>query len=212
MDRDLELLHAWREGDGNAGDELLLRYHKLIWRTVATKIPEPAVEDLVHEVIETLIKRRDQLHSDVKFRSYAMAVTRRMIQGFIRERYRKPVDLAGLMGNSVQELGVGPSSIVLAKQQDRLLLEALRSLPLDDQFVLELYYWEGMTGPELAAVFDLLEPTVRGRLRRAKERLGKKMVELARHHHELAETMTNFDRWAAGVREAIDHQGSDPSA
>ncbi len=211
MDQELKLLHDWRAGDLKAGDRLLVRYHKLIWRTVATKIPEHAVEDLVQEVIVAIIKRRDALESDVKFRSYAMAVTRNVIQGYIRKRYQRPVDLAGLMESSVKELGMGPSSVVLARQQDRLLLEALRSLSLDDQFVLELYYWENMSGPELGAVFDLLEPTVRGRLRRAKRRLDAKMGELAADHHELAETMTNFESWAAGVREAIDRQGLDRS-
>lgn len=209
MDEELKLLHAWRAGDLEAGDRLLVRYHKLIWRTVATKIPEHAVEDLVQEVIVALIKRRDTLESDAKFRSYALAVTRNVIQNFIRKRYQRPVDLAGTMESSVQELGMGPSSIVLAKQQHRMLLDALRSLPLDDQFVLELYYWEGMTGPELGAVFDILEPTVRGRLRRAKKRLDERMGDLAKQHQELAETMTTFESWAAGVREAIDLQGLD---
>ena len=38
MDPEIELLRAWRAGDGKAGDRLLLAYHKLIWRTVATKV------------------------------------------------------------------------------------------------------------------------------------------------------------------------------
>lgn len=209
MDRELQLLLDWRNGDGKAGDELLLRYHKLIWRTVATKVPADAVEDLVQEVILAVVKRRDKLESDVKFRSYAMAVARNVILGHIRDRYRKPVDNVGFLESSVQELGVGPSSIVLAKQQDRLLLEALRNLPIDDQFVLELYYWENMTGPELAAVFNCLEPTARGRLRRAKLRLEAKMVDFAKQHSELAETLTSLDSWAANVRKAIDRQAVD---
>lgn len=209
MDRELALLQDWRNGDGKAGDELLLRYHKLIWRTVATKVPADAVEDLVQRVILALIERRDDLESDIKFRSYAMAVARNVILGYIRERYRKPVDHAGVLDSSVQDLGVGPSSIVLARQQDRLLLEALRNLPIDDQFVLELYYWEDMTGPELGAVFDCLEPTARGRLRRAKQRLEANMVALAKQHRELAETLTTLDTWAAEVRKSIDRQAGD---
>lgn len=204
MDPELKLLRDWRNGDGKAGDALLLRYHRLIWRTVATKVAEGEVEDLVQRIILALIERRDELGSDLKFRSYAMAITRNVILGHFRERYRKPVDLVGIVESSVQELGAGPSSIVLAKQQDRLLLEALRSLPIDDQFVLELYYWEDMTGPELGAVFDCLEPTARGRLRRAKLRLEAKLAELAKQHRELAETLSNLDSWAAGVRAAFE--------
>ena len=204
MDPELQLLQDWRNGDGKAGDALLLRYHRLIWRTVATKVPEDAVEDLVQRAILALIERRDELASDLKFRSYAMAITRNVILGYFRERYRKPVDSVGVMESSALELGAGPSSIVLAKQQDRLLLEALRSLSLDDQLVLELYYWEDMTGPELGAVFQCLEPTVRGRVRRARLRLEQKLGELAQQHQELLETLTNLDSWAAGVRAAFE--------
>ena len=131
---------------------------------------------------------------------------RKMILGHFRERYRKPVDHVGVADTSVKDLGAGASSIVLAREQDRLLLEALRSLSLDDQLVLELYYWEGMTGAELGAVFDCLEPTVRGRLHRAKGRLELELVELSKQHRELAETMTDLDAWAASVREALQPQ------
>ncbi|MCB9712393.1 MAG: sigma-70 family RNA polymerase sigma factor [Myxococcales bacterium] len=206
MDPEIELLRRWRDGDGKAGDQLLLRYHTIIWRTVATKVPEAEVEDLVQRVILALVERRDRISSDLKFRSYALAVARKMILGHFRERYRKPVDHVGVADTSVKDLGAGASSIVLAREQDRLLLEALRSLSLDDQLVLELYYWEGMTGAELGAVFDCLEPTVRGRLHRAKGRLELELVELSKQHRELAETMTDLDAWAASVREALQPQ------
>ncbi|MCA9656301.1 MAG: sigma-70 family RNA polymerase sigma factor [Myxococcales bacterium] len=206
MDPEIELLRRWRDGDGKAGDQLLLRYHTIIWRTVATKVPEAEVEDLVQRVILALVERRDRISSDLKFRSYALAVARKMILGHFRERYRKPVDHVGVADTSVKDLGAGASSVVLAREQDRLLLEALRSLSLDDQLVLELYYWEGMTGPELGAVFDCLEPTVRGRLHRAKGRLELELVELSKQHRELAETMTDLDAWAASVREALQPQ------
>lgn len=204
MDPEIELLQAWRAGDGKAGDKLLVAYHRLIWRIVATKVPDDAIEDLVQKVILALLERRDAVESDLKFRSYVMAITRHVIAGYYRDRNGKPVELVDVFESSVRDLGVGPSSIVLAREQDRLLLEALRSLPLDDQLVLELRYWENMTGPELGAVFDCLEPKIRSRLRRAKERLQAKLVELSRQHRVLAETVTTLDSWAAGLREALE--------
>lgn len=202
MDPELQLLQAWRAGDGNAGDRLLLRYHKLIWRTVATKVPEDSVEDLVHKVVLAILERRDAVSSDLKFRSYVLAITRNVIAGYYRERTRRSEQV--VVESSVRDLGAGVSSIILAREQERLLLEALRSLSMDDQLVLELYYWEQMTGPELGAVFNCLEPTIRGRLRRAKERLEARLVELSREHRELAETLTNLDTWARGLKAALE--------
>ncbi len=206
MDPELKSLQAWREGDGKAGDQLLLKYHAMIWRAVATKVDPRWVEDLVQKVVLAILERRDAISSDLKFGSYAMAVTRNVIANFYREKERKPVDLVGVLDSSVRDLGMGASSFVLAREQERLLLEALRNLPMDDQFVLELHYWERMTGPELGAVFNCLEPTIRSRLRRAKVRLQAKLAELTRSHPTLAETSTDLDSWARGLRDALDPQ------
>ena len=45
----------------------------------------------------------------------------------------------------------GPSTIIGRKQEHRLLVEALRSIKLKHQIVLELYFWEQMEGAEPTA-------------------------------------------------------------
>lgn len=206
MDPELNLLQAWRKGDGKAGDRLLLKYHAMIWRTVATKVDPRWVEDLVQKVVLAILERRDAISSGLKFKSYAMAITRNVIANFYREQERRPVEWVGVFDSSVRDLGMGASSFVLAREEERLLLEALRNLPMDDQFVLELHYWEHMTGPELGAVFNCLEPTIRSRLRRAKARLQAELAELSRSHPTLAETSTDLDTWARGLRDALEPQ------
>ena len=89
-----------------------------------------------------------------------------------------------------------------ARRRDQeLLLQALRSIPVDLQIALELHYWEGMRGPELAAVLDIPEGTVRSRLRRGKQLLGEKMVEIGASEEQLETTMTNLDGWARALRD-----------
>ncbi|MCA9595573.1 MAG: sigma-70 region 4 domain-containing protein, partial [Myxococcales bacterium] len=79
----------------------------------------------------------------------------------------------------------------------------LRAIPLELQIALELHYWEQMSGPEIARVLGIAEGTVRSRLRRAKEALDAKMVELSRSPRELETTMANLENWAAGLRDAL---------
>lgn len=112
-----------------------------------------------------------------------------------------PLDV---LGSSVRDLGAGPSSLLVGQEQQRILLEALRSVSLDDQLILELHYWERMTGPQLAQVFECGEPAIRGRLRRAKTRLRDRLEVLAEDSPELADTMTDLDAWARKLREAIE--------
>lgn len=203
MDPDFDLLASWRDGDKLAGGKLLDKYHRLIWRTIATKVEHGEIEDLVQRVIVAVLERRDDIRADVKFRAYVVAVTRNVVADFYRRRERKPTDLIGVFESSVRDLGAGISSVVFARQEQRLLLEALRSLPMDDQFVLELHYWENMTGPELGAVFNCLEPTIRGRIARAKTRLKEAMETLSSDHRKLSETIADLDSWARGLREAF---------
>lgn len=203
---DLELLTAWRAGDSLAGGRLIDRHHALLWRTVVTKVPREDVEDLIQRIVMAVLERRDALREDTRFRAYLLAVCRYQIADYFRRRTRRKTDLVSVFDSAVEDLAPGPSSVLVEKTQQRLLLEGLRSLPLDDQFVLELHYWEGMSGPELASVFQLLEPTVRGRILRAKKRLRDAMLRLTKEHPHLQDTLTDLDAWARGVRDAFDER------
>lgn len=66
------------------------------------------------------------------------------------------------------EPGATPSQLIAAKQEQRLLLRALREIRLHYQVILELYFWEKMTEPQVAPVLDVPEGTVRTRLRTAR--------------------------------------------
>jgi RNA polymerase sigma-70 factor (ECF subfamily) len=87
--------------------------------------------------------------------------------------------------------------------EQRLLLEGLRRIPLDYQVALELYHWEGMTGPELAEALDIPEATVRSRLRRGVERLRERMQEIAESGEQLKSTLANLDNWAESLRDRV---------
>jgi len=67
---------------------------------------------------------------------------------------------------SVVDLGMSPSGAAAEAQDFVRLRDALRRLPIDVQVALELYYWEDLSGPEMADVLELPEGTVRSRIRR----------------------------------------------
>jgi RNA polymerase sigma-70 factor (ECF subfamily) len=104
---------------------------------------------------------------------------------------------------SAVDVGAGPTTVVGRRREQRLLLEALRRIPIDSQVVLELYYWEEMSASQTAKVLDIPEGTVRGRVRRAKELLRKELTRLARTQKELESTVGDLERWAASLREML---------
>ena len=203
MDPDLDLLAAWRGGDKTAAGTILKKYYFVVRQAVLTKVPENAIDDIVQDVFEALAERRDTFRADATLKTFILTITRNIIANFFRERQRKPVDHVGVFQSSVRDLGAGPSSLLLKHEKDRILLEALRGIALDDQFILELYYWDDMSGPDLAQVFECPEPTIRSRLRRAKERLTEAVHELTRDRREFAETVTNLDSWAKQLRDEL---------
>jgi RNA polymerase sigma-70 factor (ECF subfamily) len=200
VDPDLELLEAWRGGDKKAAGVILDRYYKLIRRTVATKVPESEIDDIVQKVVIALHEGRETFRGDAKLKTYAMKITRNMIADYFRRR-RPPLDV---LRSSVRELGMGPSTLIVKQENQRMLLEALRNVSIDDQLILELHYWEKMSGPQLAQVFECPEPTVRSQLRRAKDRLRKALDKLAAEHGDLASTITDIDAWAQQLREELE--------
>jgi DNA-directed RNA polymerase specialized sigma24 family protein len=98
----------------------------------------------------------------------------------------------------VLDLGVTPLGLVVEREQSKQLLAALRSLTVEQQILLELHYWEGMTGPELAAFYSVAEGTIRTRLRRARQLLVERLessVDLP-----TGTTLTTIETWAREIR------------
>lgn len=201
---DEELFEAWRAGDAAAGAALYERYFDPLFRFLRGKV-ETAVEDLLQQTFLTCVKRKDALRDGAKFRSYLFTVARHELFEHWRQRAKRAGDVE--IGElSIQDLGTSPTGIVARQAEHRLLLRALRTLPLDLQIALELHYWEDLTGPELAEVLAIPEGTVRSRLRRAQEALETAMTELAEDPESLASTRAGLDKWAASLARVV-HDG-----
>jgi RNA polymerase sigma-70 factor (ECF subfamily) len=93
---------------------------------------------------------------------------------------------------SLLDLGVSPSTAFAKDEEQRLVLEGLRRLPVDQQILLELFYWQDLKGPELAKVLDVAEATVRTRLFRARQQLRE--IIAAIHSGKLARDVEDTAR------------------
>lgn len=197
---DFELLAAWREGDRSAGNALFDRHFDSIHRFFVHKVGDD-VEDLVQRTFLGCVEARDRFRQLSSFRTFLFAIARNELRMFFRRKKKEAV--VDFAVSSLAELSPSPSTLARHKGNTRLLLTALASLPVDQQLALELHYLEGLTGPEIAAILEIPEGTVRSRLRRACERVGGKLVELG------GETLvqgaqSDLSRWGVILR---DHLG-----
>lgn len=171
---DFELLEAWREGDRIAGGKLFDRHLASVTRFFKNKA-SGNLEDLVQETFLACVDGRDRFEGKSSFRTYLFAVARFVLFDHYRSRDRGFDPLESTVAGD----GSSPVSILASDEDQRLLLRALRELPADFQVALELYYWEGLQGPELAEILEISPHTVRSRLSRARAMLRQRVAKLA---------------------------------
>ena len=201
MSDDFDLLERWREGDQKAGSALLRRHFDSLQRFFTNKVGDEA-SDLIQKTMEALVKSRDRFRGDSSFRTYMFAIARNELYGYLRKA-RKERALFDPDSHSIHDMGGSPSKAVEAQRENKLLFEALRRLPVDLQVALELFYWEGLEGAELAEVLEVPLGTVKSRLRRGKELLRKHMERLAKTGAELEKTKGDLEQWARGVKDGL---------
>ncbi len=201
MTSDQELLRAWRAGDRSAGSALFERHFDSVRRFFRNKV-DHGVEDLVQRTFTACVEGRDRFREEASFRTYLFAIAHNILRDQLR-RQRRSTDELDLERLSIVDLGASPTSILAARAEERLLLHSLRQIPLAAQVILELYYWEHMTGPELGLFLGVPEDTARSRLRKAKLQLQTTMRKLESDDRQLENTVTNLEQWAARLRSQV---------
>lgn len=196
---DRELLLAWKQGNRQAGGELIRRHIPALHRFFVNKVSSGAeVDELVQRTFTACVEGIDGFRGEASFRTWMFAIARNVLGLWIRARARAPVDLGT---TSIADLGVGPSTALAAAREREQLLQALRRIPLEQQILLELYYWEELSAAQIGRVFEIPEATVRGRIRKAKLELRAALDEMARTGIDVELTISNLEDWARSLRE-----------
>ncbi len=199
---DFELLEAWRGADEAAGRELFARHFDALYRFFRNKVDD-AAEDLTQQAFMGLVQGRDRFRGDASFRTYLFMIARKRLYSYLR-RAKVAEDAAPWGERSIADLGLpSPSRVLARREEQRLLLLALRQLPVEMQVALELFYWEEMTVTEIAEVLETPVGTVKSRLQRARARLDAAIAELATTESLRRSTMDDFARWAKELREVV---------
>jgi RNA polymerase sigma-70 factor (ECF subfamily) len=198
--RDAELAAKWKAGDKHAGDRLVQLHFSGVRLYFLSRAPLEH-EDLVQETFQRLAAAIGRYREEAPFRAYLFIIARNVLCGHLRARYKwEGTTLnSSLAGITCVQM----SSLFAAREALRLLLDALRRLPLDDQDMLELYHWQDLTAPELGALFELPVGTVRGRLRAATTRLKQAFAELSAGQHDRDIDEDDIERWLVELRAEI---------
>jgi RNA polymerase sigma-70 factor, ECF subfamily len=197
-DDERALVAAWLAGDRQAGFHLFQRHYDAVARFFHHKVPEHSA-DLIQRTFLGCLEGLANFRGHASFRSYLFAIAYRQLCRHFRDhgRERARLDFASV---SVEDLRPSPTAAIGAREDLRLLLAALRRIPLELQVTLELHYWERMTTGEIAEALEIPPGTARTRLMRARNLLRARMAEIAADPPLVESTMAALERWAADLR------------
>ena len=193
------LLTAWRAGDRRAGSRLFQRHFPSLKRFFHNKVPAGEEDDLIQNTMIGCVESATRFEGQSSFRTFLFRIAHNKLADYYRKKWRSPksCDFDQL---SVAESRTGLSTLQLRHQRQALLLESLRALSMNDQIVLELYYWEPLSAREIGLITGQPEPAVRSRIRRAKERLLEAMKSRSANPKQLRVSTNDFEKWADEMR------------
>lgn len=175
-----------------------MRHYESVARFFRNKVAEPA--DMVQRTFLACVEGIDRFRGDASFRTFLFAIATNVLRKHYRacSGPRGRVDLGTV---SAEDLEPSPSRALAERNERRLVRRALRHLPVEEQTLLELHYWEQLKVAELAAVLEIPVGTVKTRMRAARRRLEALIAELAASPGLVESTLSHLDAWAAGLRD-----------
>lgn len=195
---DDDLLDAWQAGDAAAGEELVERYFDRLYRFFHTKVDGEA-DELVQATFLACVGAKDRFRREASFRTFLFSIAKNQLYAAIRAKVKAARFDFEL--SSIAEMVSTPRTKLARNQDYERLVDAMRALPLEQQTLLELHYWDDLGMTELAQIFEAPEVTIRSRLHRARKAL-RELLEKRKAGTE-TNSLESLDHWArslSGVR------------
>lgn len=197
----MRLLDRWCAGERDAGSELFKRYFAAVYRFFDHKV-DTDVDDLVQETFLACVRERQRFQRQSSFRTYLFSIARYTLYGHWRTTSRRAsvIDFDEI---SVASLSTSAPGRLARHDDHSKLLAALQELPLEQQLLLELHYWEELERDQLAEVFEVEPATTRSRLFRARQALRERLAGASDQVAAKAPADEELDAWARSLRPGI---------
>lgn len=177
---DEELLEQWRAGDKQAGEALLRRHFVGLRSFALGRVDdEELAREIVQETMLVIVGDPAQFRAESSFKSYLFGIARNKCREHLRKRSGDRQRFDPSTDSIADVTGRRYSSILTEKDNLRRLFDALRSLPMDVQDLLDLFYFQDLRVREIADLDGTNANTIKSRLRLARQQLGRCVQESA---------------------------------
>jgi len=185
---DKELVKRVQKGDKGAFDLLVLKYEHKIVNLVMRYVrdPEQAL-DISQEAFIKAYRALPRFRGDSAFYTWLYRIAVNTAKNFLAARRRRPIDIE-LDLQDPEQYGLHaklketdtPEAITLSDELQEILERAIEALPDDLRTAIILRELDGMSYEEIAQTMDCPVGTVRSRIFRARDAIGKKVGTLVR--------------------------------
>lgn len=198
----MQLLEAWRSGDNAAGNRLLRRHFRTLYRFFRSKV-STGVEDLVQQTLLACAESAHRFRGESTFKTYLLAIARTQLFMHLRKYARKGKQVDRLEDSIADVLG-SPSRGLAGRDEQNLVLAALQHIPVDLQIAVELHYWEEMRIDDIALVMEIPPGTVKSRLNRARRLVREWILHAEEYPRALRDTtVEDIETWARSLRKKL---------
>ena len=139
----------------------------------------PASEDIAQDAFVSAWQNLRRLKNPASFLPWLRQITRNLARDHLRAQARRAApagDVEALIA-TVADPAPGPADDLADTQEQAIAAAVIDALPEESREVLLLYYREGQSSRQVAALLGLQDAAVRKRLSRARERVRGELLE-----------------------------------
>lgn len=180
---DVELIDLFlRNNDEEAFGTLVRRYQDQIFRLASSILgygKESDAEDITQEIFIVLFQTLHKFRQESTFSTWFYRLARNRIIDERRRILRRASRTTGDIPLSLaaSETAADPLSAAVACRRRERLLRQIEQLPEMQRITLRLFYWQGQSTDEIAALLELKPNTVKSHLFRARRNLAAALEE-----------------------------------
>ena len=185
---DKELVKRVQKGDKGAFDLLVLKYEHKIVNLVMRYVRDPELAlDISQEAFIKAYRALPRFRGDSAFYTWLYRIAVNTAKNYLAAQRRRPADVE-LDLQDPEQYGLHaklketdtPEGVALGMELQETLERAIQALPDDLRTAIILRELDGMSYEEIAQTMDCPVGTVRSRIFRARDAIGKKVGTLIR--------------------------------
>ena len=184
---DIKIIQNILDGNVNDFEYLLSKYQDYIFRVVSKHLPADHVEETAHEIFIRAYESLENYKQKGSFKSWLTGIAIRSCYDFWRKQYKtRETSISSLSENHQKVLAVNIANKScddlfdnsLKNEVQELLNWAMERFSPEDRMIIELVYFEGLSGKEVAKLLGWNIANVKIRTFRARKKLRKLLANL----------------------------------